>query len=72
MTCKCTKPLKREKWQNKVLFLWRQPLDFLPKRPKNGSFLLSVRFFGRSHLVFDLDGEEFIWMSPNALFWAKI
>jgi hypothetical protein len=39
-------PQKTGKIQNKMVFIRRGPPVFLPKRPKKGPFLLSVRILG--------------------------
>jgi hypothetical protein len=41
------KPPKHVKARNKMLFSWRERAILLPKRRKNGPFLLSVRFLRR-------------------------
>ena len=51
-----------------MVFLGRGPPIFLPKRPKKGPFLLSVRFLEAGLAVLLLDGEEFTQISKNTLF----
>jgi hypothetical protein len=51
------KPSKREKVQNKMLFLGGPLPVFLPKGSKSGPFLLSVRFIGADNGLSGVDGE---------------
>jgi hypothetical protein len=71
MACRARKPQKTEKTQNKMLFLRRGPPVFLPKRPKKGPFLLSVRFLEGVHAPYGLDGEELTQISENRHFSGK-
>jgi hypothetical protein len=56
MVCKSKKPSKHGKVQNNQFFLWRKTLVFLPKRPKNRPFLLSVRFLKLAQAGLGVDG----------------
>jgi hypothetical protein len=47
MACDCNGPPKEEKTQNKMIYFACPPTVCLPKRLKNGPFLLSVRFITR-------------------------
>jgi hypothetical protein len=51
------KTQKREKVQNKMLFFRAHPPVSLPKRPKTGPFLLSVRFSKAAEALLGIDGE---------------
>jgi len=66
------KSRKTEKGLAKVSFFSLETPVFLPKRPKKGPFLLSVRFSGAGQAVFGLDGEELALISGSKLFRAKI
>ena len=66
------KSRKTEKVRAKMVFFSPETPVLLPKRPKKGSFLLSVRFFGAGQAVFGLDGEELALLSGSKLFRAKI
>jgi hypothetical protein len=72
MACKAGNPPKTGKTQNKMILIRRGPPVFLPKRPKKGPFLLSVRFLGVSQAILGLDGEELTQISKNSLFAFKI
>jgi hypothetical protein len=51
-----------------MVFSRRGPPVFLPKRPKKGPFLLSVRFFGVAKAVLGLDGEELTQILEHQLY----
>ncbi len=55
-----------------MFFSWPKTPVFLPKRPKNGLFLLSVRFLEGVGGPLGIDGKELTKVSETALFWEKI